>query len=155
MPRHELTPDDRRRGQAKDVETRRARREEAEQTAREALADAISEAVEMRAFPSSSTRRKGRRQGAGAGRIPDLVSAGLRRGASGAKVDQPLRPFHDGPHTSITNAAAGVAPTGLKARAGHSDFKTPQGYIDLADEMFRNEAVLLEERLFGQKSGQK
>ena len=41
------------------------------------------------------------------------------------------------------------------ARAGHSDFKTTQGYIDLADETFREEAELLEERPFGQKSGQK
>lgn len=46
MPRHKLTPDDRRRGQAKGVETRRARREEAEQAARDTLADAVSEAVE-------------------------------------------------------------------------------------------------------------
>ena len=35
------------------------------------------------------------------------------------------------------------------ARAGHSDFKTTQGYIDLAGETFREEAELLEERLFG------
>lgn len=41
------------------------------------------------------------------------------------------------------------------ARAGHSDFKTTQGYIDLAGETFREEAELLEARLFGQKSGQK
>ena len=41
------------------------------------------------------------------------------------------------------------------ARAGHSDFKTTQGHIDLVGETFREEAALLEERLFGQKSGQK
>jgi hypothetical protein len=59
-------------------------------------------------------------------------------------------------HTSITNAAAaGVSPAALVARAGHSDFKTTKGYIDLAGETFREEAELLEERLFGQKSGQK
>jgi hypothetical protein len=46
MPRHKLTPDDRRCGQAKGVETRRARRQEAEQAARDTLADAVSEAVE-------------------------------------------------------------------------------------------------------------
>ena len=39
------------------------------------------------------------------------------------------------------------------ARAGHSDFKTTQGYIDLAGQTFRDEAAL-EERLFGQKFGQ-
>ncbi len=36
------------------------------------------------------------------------------------------------------------------ARAGHSDFKTTQGYIDLAGETFRNEADLLERRLWGE-----
>jgi hypothetical protein len=45
MARHELTPDDRRRGQAKGAETKRARRDEAEQEARDALADAAAEAV--------------------------------------------------------------------------------------------------------------
>ena len=43
------------------------------------------------------------------------------------------------------------------ARAGHSDFKTTQLYIDLAGETFRAEAELLEQRLFGvggyQKTG--
>jgi hypothetical protein len=58
-------------------------------------------------------------------------------------------------YTSITNAAAaGVSPAALRARAGHSDFKTTQGYIDLVGETFREEAALHEERLFGQKSGQ-
>jgi hypothetical protein len=33
--------------------------------------------------------------------------------------------------------------------AGHSDFATTQGYIDLAGETFREEAARLEERLFG------
>jgi hypothetical protein len=60
----------------------------------------------------------------------------------------------DGRHASITNAAAGVAPAALMARARHSDFKTTQVYIDLAGETFREEAERLE-RLFGQKSGQK
>src|SRR5918993_3905075 len=46
MPRHKLTPEDRRRGQARGAETKRAHREEAEQEARDALADAVSEAVE-------------------------------------------------------------------------------------------------------------
>jgi integrase len=59
--------------------------------------------------------------------------------------EKPMRPFHDGRHSSITNAAAaGVAPAALMARAGHSDFKTTQGYIDLAGETFRAEAELLE-----------
>jgi hypothetical protein len=51
-----------------------------------------------------------------------------------------VRPFHDGRHTSITNAAAaGVSPAALMARAGHSDFATTQLYIDLAGETFREE----------------
>lgn len=45
MTRHKLTPEDRRRGQAKGAETKRAHRDEAEQEARDALADAASEAV--------------------------------------------------------------------------------------------------------------
>ena len=35
------------------------------------------------------------------------------------------------------------------ARAGHSDFKTTQGYIDLAGETFRKDAELLEQRFAG------
>jgi integrase len=52
-----------------------------------------------------------------------------------------VRPFHDVRHTSITNAAAaGTPPAALMSRAGHSDFKTTQLYIDLAGETFREEA---------------
>ena len=71
-----------------------------------------------------------------------------------AGVHKHMRPFHDGRHTSITNsAAAGVSPAALMARAGHSDFKTTQGYIDLAGETFRAEAELVEQRLFGASVG--
>ena len=80
----------------------------------------------------------------------------LKLALARAKVERPMRPFHDGRHTSITNAAAaGTSPAALMARTGHSDFKTTQGYIDLAGETFRDEAELLEKRLFGQKSGRK
>ena len=76
-----------------------------------------------------------------------------------AKVDRAMRPFHDGRHSSITNAAAaGTSPAALMARAGHADFATTQAYIDLAGETFRAEAELLEQRLAGssvQKSGTK
>ncbi|MFL5970944.1 MAG: hypothetical protein ACJ750_00985 [Gaiellaceae bacterium] len=75
---------------------------------------------------------------------------------SPANITDYVRPFHDGRHTSITNAAAaGMSGPALMARAGHSDFKTTQGYIDLAGETFREEEALLEARLFGQKLGQK
>jgi integrase len=64
-----------------------------------------------------------------------------------------VRPFHDLRHSSITNAAAaGTPPAALMARAGHSDFKTTQGYIDLAGETFREEADRLERRLWGSSS---
>jgi integrase len=87
---------------------------------------------------------------------PKRYAETLKLALAKAKVDRPMRPFHDGRHTSITNAAAaGVSPAALMARAGHSDFATTQGYIDLAGETFREEAELLEARLFGQKSGQK
>jgi integrase len=77
-------------------------------------------------------------------------AATLKQALAKAKVEKPMRPFHDGRHTSITNsAAAGLSPAALMARAGHSDFKTTQGYIDLAGETFRAEAELLEQRLFG------
>jgi integrase len=87
---------------------------------------------------------------------PKRYAATLRDALKRAKVDGPLRPFHDGRHTNITNAAAaGVSPAALMARAGHSDFATTQLYIDLAGETFREEAELAGERLFGQKLGQK
>lgn len=67
-----------------------------------------------------------------------------------AKVDRPMRPFHDGRHTAITHdAAAGNGPVAVMTRAGHSDFKTTQRYIDLAGETFREEADRLSARLFG------
>jgi site-specific recombinase XerD len=73
-----------------------------------------------------------------------------------AKVDKPLRPFHDGRHSSITNAAAaGTPPAALQARAGHSDFSTTQLYIDLAGETFRDEAERLERRLAGSEAVEK
>lgn len=87
---------------------------------------------------------------------PARYAATLRLALERAKVDKPMRPFHDGRHTSITNAAAaGTSPAALMARAGHCDYKTTQGYIDLAGETFRDEAQLADERLFGQKLGQK
>jgi integrase len=81
---------------------------------------------------------------------PKRYAATLRAALKRANVDGPLRPFHDGRHTNITNAAAaGVSPAALMARAGHSDFATTQLYIDLAGETFREEAELADERLFG------
>jgi integrase len=75
----------------------------------------------------------------------------LRLALERAEIDRPMRPFHDGRHTSITNsAAAGISPAALMARAGHSDFATTQLYIDLSGEAFREEAERLERRLWGE-----
>jgi integrase len=77
-------------------------------------------------------------------------AATFRLALGRAKIEDRVRPFHDLRHTSITNAAAaGTSPAALMARAGHSDFKTTQAYIDLAGEMFREEAERLERRLWG------
>jgi integrase len=68
-----------------------------------------------------------------------------------ANVAGPMRPFHDGRHSAITNgAAAGINPYALMKRAGHSDFKTTQLYIDLAGETFREDAERVGERIFAQ-----
>ena len=46
-----------------------------------------------------------------------------------AKITKPVRPFHDGRHGHLTNAAAaGVSPAALQARAGHADMLTTQLY---------------------------
>jgi len=45
MPRHKLTDDERRRGQSKGAQTKRARREDAEREARADLAGAVAQAV--------------------------------------------------------------------------------------------------------------
>jgi site-specific recombinase XerD len=79
-------------------------------------------------------------------RYADTFRSALRR----AGIEDEVRPFHDGRHTSITNAAAaGVAPAALQARAGHSDLSTTQRYIDLAGVLFRDEAEAAEARMFG------
>ena len=87
---------------------------------------------------------------------PNTYSATLKLALAKAGVSRTMRPFHDGRHTSITNsAAAGLSPAALMSRAGHSNFKTTQLYIDLAGETFRAEAGLLEQRLFGEERYQK
>jgi integrase len=84
-------------------------------------------------------------------------AATLKAALAKAEVAGPMRPFHDGRHSAITNgAAAAVNPYGLMKRAGHSDFKTTQLYIDLAGVTFREEAERIGERVFahvGHKSG--
>lgn len=56
-------------------------------------------------------------------RYADTFRTALKR----AGITDEVRPFHDGRHTSITNAAAaGVAPGALQALAGHADLSTTQ-----------------------------
>ena len=55
----------------------------------------------------------------------------------------------DATRQSRTRRLLDCPPRRSGARAGHSDFKTTQGYIDLAGETFRAEVELLEQRLFG------
>jgi integrase len=80
------------------------------------------------------------------GRYADTFRAALAK----AGIDGNVRPFHDGRHTSITNAAAaGVGPGALQASAGHADLSTTQRYIDLAGVLFRDEVDAAEARMFG------
>jgi site-specific recombinase XerD len=79
-------------------------------------------------------------------RYADVLRAALKK----AGIEKPLRPFHDGRHSSLTNAAAaGLAPAALQARAGHASFSTTQAYIDLAGVRFRDEAERVEARILG------
>jgi integrase len=77
-------------------------------------------------------------------------AATFREALTRAGIDRPMRPFHDGRHTAITNAAAaGTPPEALMAWAGHSDYGTTRLYIDLSGERFRAEADRHERRVFG------
>ncbi len=59
---------------------------------------------------------------------PKRYAETLRAALGKAGVEGYVRPFHDGRHSSITNAAAaGTSPAALMARAGYSAFKTTQG----------------------------
>lgn len=73
-----------------------------------------------------------------------------------AEIADRVRPFHDGRHAAITNdAAAGNAALAVMKRAGHSDFRTTQLYIDLAGVEFREEAERAAARVFAHVPGAK
>ena len=58
--------------------------------------------------------------------------------------------FHDARHGALTNlAAAGVSPMAIMGSAGHRSMATTRQYVHLAGVVFRDEAVLLEQRLLG------
>ena len=64
-----------------------------------------------------------------------------------------MRPFHVGRH--IDHDGGGGSLAGGADGAGRTlRLRDDAGYIDLAGATFREEAELLEARLFGQKSGQ-
>jgi integrase len=82
---------------------------------------------------------------------PNRYAEILRLALDRVGIEERIRPSHDLRHSSITNAAAaGTSPAALMARAGHSSMSTTLLYIDLAGESFRDEADLLERRLWGE-----
>jgi integrase len=67
-----------------------------------------------------------------------------------AGITDHVRPFHDLPHTAITNdAAAGASALAVMAKAGHQSMSTTKTYLHLAGVVFHEEANALERRLFG------
>jgi integrase len=66
-----------------------------------------------------------------------------------AGITDYVRPFHDGRHSAITNdAAAGNSGLAVMKRAGHSDFRVTQQYLDLAGVDFAEEAERAAARAF-------
>lgn len=66
-----------------------------------------------------------------------------------AGIEDYVRPFHDGRHSAITNdAAAGNSGLAVMWRAGHSDFRVTQMYLDLAGVEFAEEAERAGARAF-------
>lgn len=65
----------------------------------------------------------------------------FRSALARAGITDYVRPFHDGRHSAITNdAAAGNSGLAVMRRAGHSDFRVTQQYLDLAGVEFAEEA---------------
>lgn len=73
----------------------------------------------------------------------------FREALERASITDYVRPFHDGRHSAITNdAAAGNSGLAVMRRAGHSDFRTTQMYLDLAGVEFAEEAERAAARAF-------
>jgi integrase len=76
-------------------------------------------------------------------------AATFRDALARAGITDYVRPFHDGRHSAITNdAAAGNSGLAVMRRAGHSDFRTTQMYLDLAGVEFAEEAERAAARVF-------
>lgn len=81
---------------------------------------------------------------------PKRYAATFRYVLAKSGIEGYVRPFHDGRHSSITNAArAGRSEIALMVLAGHSDFRTTRRYLHLAGEMFRGEAKRASVTLWG------
>jgi hypothetical protein len=78
-------------------------------------------------------------------RYAETFRAALKR----VGVEGYVRPFHDGRHSAITNdAAAGNSGLAVMRRAGHSDFRVTQQYLDLTGIEFAEEAERAAARAF-------
>ena len=76
-------------------------------------------------------------------------AATFRDALDRAGITDYVRPFHDGRHSAITNdAAAGNSGLAVMRRAGHSDFRVTQQYLDLAGVEFAEEAERAAARAF-------
>jgi integrase len=68
-------------------------------------------------------------------------AAAVREALVRAGITEYVRPFHDGRHSAITNAArAGRGEMALTTIAGHSDSRITRRYTHLAGVMFADEA---------------
>ena len=69
-----------------------------------------------------------------------------------AGITDYVRPFHDGRHSSLTNAARlGQEQMPLMTLAGHGEFRTTQRYLHLAGQMFRDEGERMTPAFYGQE----
>jgi integrase len=81
---------------------------------------------------------------------PKRYAETFRAALAKAGITDYVRPFHDGRHSAITNAArAGRREHALMTLAGHSDSRTTRLYTHLAGEMFREEADRMGAALWG------
>ncbi len=72
---------------------------------------------------------------------PKRYATTFRTALAGAGILDYVRPFHDGRHSAITNAARhGRGEMALMTIAGHSDSRTTRRYTHLAGVMFAEEA---------------
>ncbi len=80
----------------------------------------------------------------------EWYAAEFRAALAEAGITDYVRPFHDARHGALTNlAAAGVSLPAIMGIAGHRSPATTKQYVNLAGVVFRDEAALLEHRMFG------